>query len=133
MNARPISALILAAALSVSAPLFAASQDASPTSISLRTLVASSNGDMKNERGTSREDVSYAMRYKSRVELSPDVWVYSGYHADAGAPNAQDCGSVVITFAHGEVADLQLVNKPAVAAIAANLRLGSPSRNLASR
>ena len=129
MNARPISALILAAALSVSAPLFAASQDASPTSISLRTLVASSNG----ERGTSREDVSYAMRYKSRVELSPDVWVYSGYHADAGAPNAQDCGSVVITFAHGEVADLQLVNKPAVAAIAANLRLGSPSRNLASR
>ena len=59
MNARPISALILAAALSVSAPLFAASQDASPTSISLRTLVASSNGDMKIERGTSREDVSY--------------------------------------------------------------------------
>jgi hypothetical protein len=40
---------------------------------------------------------------------------------------------VVITFSNDRVSDLQLVNKPAFAAIAATLKPDSPARNIASR
>jgi hypothetical protein len=135
MNARPVHVLILAAALcaSGSAQLFAASQNEIPASFTVRTLVVASNGDMKVERGMSRGDVAFALRYKAREELSPDVWAYSGYHADSTLADARQCGTVVITFAQDRVVDLQLVNKPAFAVIAANAKLGSSARNLASR
>ena len=72
MNMRPVSALIIAATLSVSAsvPLFAASKTEAPTSYSIHTLVATSGGGVQIERGMSRGDVSYAMRNKVRQELS---------------------------------------------------------------
>jgi hypothetical protein len=135
MNARHVSALILAAALSVSAsaPLFAASQNEIPTSFTVRTLIASSNGDMKIVRGMDREDVSYAMKYRERQELSPDVWVYTGYHSENDLANARECWTMVIKFAQGKVVDLQLVNKAAVTVIALNLKSNSSSKNLASK
>jgi hypothetical protein len=135
MNTRPVSALILATALSVSAsiPLFAASKNDLPVSINVRTLVATSGGGVQIERGMSRWDVSYAMRYNFREELSPDVWVYTGFRANVDSPAAQDCKTVVITFAHNRVSNLQLVNKPAVDVIAANLKLGSSATNVASK
>jgi hypothetical protein len=135
MITHPVSVLLLAVALSASAsvPLFAASKNDLPIAFSVRTLTASSNGDMKVNRGMDRGDVSYALKYKSREVLSPDVWVYSGFHADVDPANDQGAGTVVITFANDKVADIQLVNKPAVALIAASLRLGSPARNIASK
>jgi|SRR5271157_1416921 len=134
MNTRNASVLILAAALSASAfsPLFA--KDDVPVAYSVRTLISTSNGDMKVERGMTRGDVSFAMRYKDREQLTPDIWVYTGYHANnSDTANAQGCETVVITFANDRVSDLQLVNKPAFAAIAATLKPGSPARNIASR
>jgi len=135
MNARTVSALILVAGLSLaaSAPLFAASPNEVPTAFTVRTLIATSNGDMKIQRGMDRGDVSYAMKYKVRQELSHDVWAYAGYHTDLPLADARDCRTVVITFVNDQVADLQLVNKPAVAVIAMNLKASSPSRNLASK
>jgi hypothetical protein len=135
MNARTVSALVLVAGLSLaaSAPLFAASPNEVPTSFTVRTLTASSNGDMKIQRGTDRGDVSFAMKYKTRQELSHDVWAYSGCHTDLAMANDRDCNTVVITFVNDYVANLQLVNKSAVAVIAMNLKANSPTRNLASK
>ena len=135
MKARPSSVLLLAAALSASAfaPLFASSKNDSPRAYPIGVLTAASNGDMKVVRGASMGDVSYALRYKVRQELSPNVWAYSGFHANLDLANDQECGTVVITFVNGQVSDMRLVNKPAVAAIAANLKLGSSARNIASK
>ena len=135
MNTRSANALILAAVLSVSVsiPSFAASKNDSPIAYPVNTVTSTSNGCLKVVRGMDRGDVSWVMKYKSHEELSPDVWVFSGYHADNDLPNDQGCGTLVITFANDKVVNLQLVNKPAVAAIAANLRLGSPARNIASK
>jgi|CZKI01.1.fsa_nt_gi hypothetical protein len=136
MNTRNASVLILAAALSASAlsPLFASTKEDIPVAYSVRTLISTSNGDMKVQRGMTRGDVSFAMRYKDREQLTPDVWVYTGYHANnSNTANSQGCETVVITFSNDRVSDLQLVNKPAFAAIAATLKPDSPARNIASR
>ena len=135
MNTRIASALILAAVLSVSSSTtsFASSKSDSPIGYPVNTVTASSNGDIKIVRGMSRGDVSWAMKYKSHEELSPDVWVFSGFHANLDQANDQECGTLVITFANDRVVNLQLVNKPAVSAIAANLRVRSPAKNIASR
>jgi hypothetical protein len=135
MNTRPVSTLILAAALSLSAsiPLFAASKNDLPIAYSVNTVTVTSNGSMKIERGMYRGDVSWALRYKTHEELSPNVWVFSGYHANLDLANDQGCENLVVTFADDKVADLRLVNKTAAAAIAANLQRGSSARNLASR
>ncbi len=135
MKTRLNSALILAATLSVSAlvPLSAASNNDSPVSFPVKTLTASAQGGEQIELGTTRSDVSWAMRNKSRQELSPDVWVFSGYHADNDLANAQDCGTLVIRFAHDKVVDMQLVNKPAVTIIASNLKPVSSTRSIASK
>jgi len=134
MNTRLPSVLILAAALSASALVSAstASNHDYPVAFSVSTLIASTQGGEQITRGTPRGDVAYAMRYKARQELSPDVWVYSGYHADLDLANQQDCGTLVITFAHDKVADIQLVNQSAAVIVAANLKVGSPARIVAS-
>lgn len=88
---------------------------------------------MKIVRGMYRGDVSWATRYDSHEELSPDVWSFSDYHANLDLANDQNCKTLIITFADDKVVDLQLVNKPAVTAIAANLKFGSPARNLARK
>ena len=135
MNARPVSALVLAAVLSVSAssPSFAASRNDVAVVYPLNTVTVTSNGDMKVVRGMYRGDVSWAMKYDSHEELSTNVWAFSGYHANLDLPDDQNCGTLIITFKDDKVVDLQLVNKPAVAVITASLKVGSPSRNLAKK
>jgi hypothetical protein len=134
MNTRLATACILSAlAALASAPARAASTYDSPIIFSIHTLSATSNGGIRIERGMDREDVSWAMKYKSHVELSPDVWVFTGYRADLDLANQRGCDKVVITFVNDKVADLQLVNRPAVGAIAANLRANYPARDIASR
>ena len=134
MKTRINSVLILAATLSVSAliPLSAASNNSSPAAFPVKTLTASVHGGEQIERGTPRGFVAWAMRLKSHEELTPDVWVYTGYHADLDQANQQDCGTLVITFANDKVVDLQLVNKPAAAFIAANLKNSQAIKNVAS-
>lgn len=134
MKTRINSVLFLAATLSVSAlvSLSAASNNSFPVAYPVYNLTASAQGGEQISRGTSRGDVAWAMRFKSRQELSPDIWVYSGYHADLDLANQQDCGTLVITFANNKVADMQLVNKPATVIIASNLKVGTPGRIVAS-
>jgi len=135
MNSRPTSVLILAAALSASAfsPLFASPKNDVPIAYSVGTLIATSNANIKVMRGMARGDVSFAMKFKSCQQLTPDIWVYTGYHAENSALAIDQGLIVVITFSNDRVVDLQLVNKPAFAAIAANLKPGSPEKNLASK
>jgi hypothetical protein len=136
MNSHPTSVLILAAVLSASAftPLFASPNSGVPIAYSVRTLISTSNGDIKVTRGMSREDVSFAMRFKAREQLTNDIWVYTGYHAEnSDQATDQSCGTVVITFSNDRVVDLQLVNRPAFAAIVASLKPGSSVKGLASK
>jgi hypothetical protein len=127
------SVLLLAAALSASAliPLSAAPKIELPVVFPVRALTATREGGEQIERGTTRADVSWAMRRKARQELSPNVWVYFGYRANLDLANAEACQIVIVTFANDEVVDLQLVNKPAVAVIAANLKPIPSVRNIA--
>jgi hypothetical protein len=135
MKNNTVSVILLAAALSALAltPLSAASKIDVPVAFSVRTLTARSEGGDQIERGTPRADVLWAMRQKARQELSPDVWLYSGYRANLDLANKQDCTTLVITFANGKVVDLKLVNRPAAAAIAANLNHSSSVRNIANK
>ena len=91
----------------------------------------SSHGDDHVTVGDSREKVRLLMDCPNR-ELTRDVWLYHGFFADSKQANAQGCRSIIITFAGDKVVDLQLVNKPAAAAIAANLKLRPAIRNVAS-
>lgn len=71
------------------------------------------------------------MGASSLRELSPDVWVYPGYHADLDLPNGQRCDTIVITFAQGKVVDLKFVNQPTVSLLAANSK-SKPTEGYAS-
>jgi len=135
MNTRNVYVLIVAAALvtSASVPMFAASKDDTPIAYSVNTVTSTSNGDIKVTRGMDRGDVSFAMKYKSHDELSHDVWVFTGYVANVDKVNDQGCRTLIVTFANDKVVDLQLVNRLAADEIAANLRLGSSARNIASK
>lgn len=121
MKTRITSVLILAAALSTSAliPLSAASKNNLPIGYSVSTINLASSGDEQIACGATQWTVLRLMGSPFR-ELSPDVWVYHRYHANLDLANEQGCTTLVITFAQGKVADLKLVNNPAVGLIAAN-------------
>jgi hypothetical protein len=129
MNARTISILLAAAALGTlaPAPLSGAPTNDRPVAYTVQTLVDSSDISVNIKRGAPREYVSWAMRYKTREELSPDVWAFFSSANDKG------CANLIITFANGKVVAMQLVNKCALNALAASLRLGSPASNIASK
>lgn len=73
------------------------------------------------ERGTPRIQV-LAKLGKPAERLGEDIWLYRdiepapGYRADAS------CRTLMVTFREGQVARLQLVNRPMVARVAADLR-----------
>ena len=129
------SVVLLAAALCVSAstPLSADSKNQSPRGFSVRTLNVTPYVGEQIERGATRAYVARVMSGQSRQELTSDVWVYSGYHAELDAANEQGCGTMIITFANDKVVDLKLVNKRAVAVIAAKLNLSPAAKNIASK
>jgi hypothetical protein len=135
MNTHPVSAIILAATLCLSAsiPLSAASQPDLPVAFHVQSVNVVSRGNMTIARGSDARDVFFAMKYKNRERLASGVWVFSDFHADSGAQIAQGCRSVVVTFENNRVIDLQLVNQSAKSSIAARLSGGSTGRSLASR
>jgi len=135
MKNHTASIVLLAAALTVSAltPMSAAPKNDLPIAFSVHAFTAKYQGLDQIERGATRTDVSRAMRGQSRQELTPDVWIYSGYKAEISLANEHGCGTLIITFANDKVVDLKLVNKPAVAVIAANLKLSPAVRNIASK
>jgi hypothetical protein len=134
MNTRPLSTLFLAAALCVcvSAHAFASSGSA-PVSYSIRSVTVTSNGDIRIVRGMDWQDVSFAMKYKNRLELAPDIWAFSGFGANYEPANQQGCETVVIRFVQGKVADLKLVNQASMAVLTAGLRIRPTDSRLASK
>ena len=116
------SLLLLAAALSTSAlvPMSAATKNISPIAYSVSSVYVDSRGDFI-QRGDTRATVLFVMG-RPRQELSPDVWVYSGYQADLDLANEQGCDTQVITFAQGRVVDLKLVNESATRIVTADLK-----------
>jgi hypothetical protein len=134
MNIRRLSALLLAATLCGSAPLFAASESEIPASFSIQTVTVASGGGLKFERGDLRSDVMFAMKNKLCQRLSHNVWAYDGFFAEnAHSDLLRRCETLVVTFENDRVVDVQLVNKPAFAAIAANVKLDQSQRKFASR
>jgi hypothetical protein len=134
MNTRPLSTLFLAAALCacVSVPAFASS-GAAPVSYTIRSVTVASNGDIRIVRGMDWQDVAYAMKYKVRQELAPDVWAFAGFGANYEPANQQGCETVVIRFAQGKVADLKLVNQASMSVLTAGLKSRSTDSRLASK
>jgi hypothetical protein len=135
MNTRPLSTLFLAAALCacVSVPAFASSDEARPASYTVRAVTVSSNGGIQIVRGMDWQDVSFAMKYKNRQELAPDIWAYSGFGANYDLANQQGCETVVIRFTGGKVADLKLVNQASMAVLTAGIKSHSTGSQLASK
>jgi hypothetical protein len=122
MKTRIASVFILAAALSTSAfvPLSAASKSNLPTGYSVGVInLSASSGNEQIARGASQTAVRRFMGSPMR-ELSADVWAYRGFHANLDRANEEGCGTLIVTFTHGRVSDLKLVNQTAVGIIAAN-------------
>ncbi len=135
MNTHTVSILVLSAVLGLPAlrPLAAASEPRLPVAVHIQSVTLVSNSSTVIARGADFGDVFFAMKYKNRERLSPDVWVFHGFQDTANHSAVRDCRSVVVTFAQGKVADLQFVNRAAVTVLAANLRAGSAVRELAAR
>ena len=118
MKTRISSVLILAAALSASAlvPMAAApaQQGVVPMAYSVRSV---DHLGYVITRGTSTLDVLQWLGAPHR-KPSSDTWVYYGYHADFAPANDQQCSTLVLTIARGDIVDIQLVNKQAAQLIA---------------
>ncbi len=134
MNAR-IASIVIAAGLCLTAVSrsSAFTLDQVPFGFHVATVTANSNGGLKIIRGMDKSDVSWVMHYNRCEELSPDVWSYSGFRADLALANDKDCTILLVRFSEGKVVDLQLVNKPAVNVLAASLKAGASTRNLARK
>jgi hypothetical protein len=85
------------------------------------------------ERGTSVMTVLRLLGTPSR-KLSPDVWVYPGYHPEVpDSPAARSCDSLIVTFGAGTVNDLKIVNLRATQVIAANLKRAATAVQVATK
>jgi hypothetical protein len=122
MKTRIASVFILAAALSASAfvPLSAAPEYNLPIGYPVDTVNLSGLGQYEQiTRGVSARAVLRFMGSPTR-QLTSDVWAYRGFHANLARADADGCSTLVVTFSHGIVTDLKLVNQTAVGIIAAN-------------
>jgi len=134
MNSRLVSVLCLAAAVGTAAltPLAAASKHHHPCAYACKVAWLDPAGGTDHiASGTSVTIVRAALGSPLR-ELAPDVWVYRGFHADLDAANDDDCDMLIVTFAHGVVADLKLVNEAAVGILATAADKPARTRRYAS-
>ncbi|HUJ42667.1 MAG TPA: hypothetical protein VLW52_03560 [Opitutaceae bacterium] len=123
------SVFILAAALSTSAlvPLSVASNKEPAIGFSVRSVMVNQGRDTIKP-GTTLMTVLRLMG-SLHEDLSPHVWVYHGFQADdVDLANKLGCDTLLITFAQGKVANMELVNDHAVNVIASNLKLRQAER-----
>ncbi len=84
-------------------------------------------GNTDVARGTTKTAVRQSLGEPGH-QLSADVWAY--YHFNGGyyqQPD-DDCSTLLVTFAEGRVADLQLINDRAQIVYAAQLRAKENNR-----
>ncbi|MEO7413887.1 MAG: hypothetical protein ABIZ81_11065 [Opitutaceae bacterium] len=105
-----------------------APQDA-PYGFVVRQVTSSPNTEI--ERGTTQMTVQRLLGTPQR-QLSPEVWVYSGYHpVPSNDSHALSCDRLIITFSAGRVVDLKIVNPAAVQVFAARLGVNPTAQQIA--
>jgi hypothetical protein len=72
--------------------------------------------------GSSTSAVYQQIGYPKR-KLSDDVWVYFDFRGPLDEAQNQDCGTLLLTFANGRVADIKLVNDRALNVIVAQMKV----------
>ncbi len=141
MNARTSSILLFAAALQTVAlfPAFGAPAGTPAVGYRASTVTTWSWDDLLERSdthticaGIDRAEVLSAMGPPAR-KLAPDVWLYEHYRPDLAEAETRGCTLLVVTFAHGKVADMEFVNAPAAEAIAAGIKATGPNRYATSR
>ena len=82
------------------------------------------------ERGATRFTVLGYLGAPSG-KLGSDVWVYRHFAADLDEANDRGCDTMLITFSHGYVTEIMLVNDRAFAVVAAPVK-ANPNALLAA-
>ncbi|HEX2852937.1 MAG TPA: hypothetical protein VHO24_06845 [Opitutaceae bacterium] len=121
MKTRIASLLVLAATLSTLAfaPAASAATNKAAYGFPISQVVRFDNSEIA--RGTSEMTVLRLLG-SAPEKLSPNVWVYRGFHPKTDVTAGNDCNKLVVTFTDGKVSDLKIVNDSAVRVIAANAK-----------
>jgi len=113
-------ALLVALNSSVlAAPSSATAAASTPFGFNVDKIVQPINDEIA--RGATEMTVLHMMG-TAMSKLSPNVWVYFGYHPIVADGQNRGCDTMVITFVDGKVSDLKIVNARATMVIAANLK-----------
>ena len=72
--------------------------------------------------GSSTSTVYQSIGYPQR-KLSDDVWVYFNFRGSLDEAQNQDCGTLLLTFSNGKVAQIMLVNDRALNTVAAAMKV----------
>ena len=72
--------------------------------------------------GSTTSTVYQSIGYPKR-KLSDDVWVYFNFRGSLDEAQNQNCGTLLLTFSNGKVAQIMLVNDRALNTIAAAMKV----------
>ncbi len=114
MNTPITSLVLIAAAFSASAfsPLSAAPEHYRAIAYPVSSITVRRGSPVV--AGTTRDDVIARMGKPDR-QLTPDLWVYTGYYSpDVRQVNADGCTALMVSFTYDFVQDLKFVNPGAV-------------------
>lgn len=131
MKTRLVAVLSLVAAFAVSATASPRSPvEHDPFGFNVSEIIQPN--DQSITRGTPRMTVRRLMG-PAYEALSPDVWLYHGYHPNIAPGHERGCDTLVISFADDQVTDLKIVNARATAVIADYLKLRSAAVQVARK
>src|SRR5207249_2915371 len=121
MNIRP--SVLLAIFTALTALAFLPASAAPETKPALAHAVGSvvRSGETVAARGFNMSDVRRHLG-EPREKLSANVWVYHNFNAGNAQDRADDCDTLLVTFADGRVSNIQLVNDRAEKIFAAQIR-----------
>ncbi len=117
MNTKVSFLTLLVAAL---APLTAATLQAAPASegaVDYPVTSVAREGAAVITVGSTDSDVCRALGYPHR-RLSDDVWVYFHYRGSFDRVREDGCSTLLLTVVDGKVAQIMLVNRPTLSAVA---------------
>ena len=133
MKTHPSSVLILLAAYSAALVSPLAALPANSTPVTAYRLGAVERYGVKAVQPGDPATKVAAYLGQPDQKLSGDTWVYRRFQCQRDLEQAAECTTLLISFSHGRVTDLQRVNAPAVKAMAAELAARVPTRQIAAR
>ena len=133
MKNRSLPVLVLLAVLgaAVASPLGAAPSPSTPV-MAYPLGAVERHGAKVVRPGDSMTRVAAYLGSPDQI-LSGDTWVYSRFQCQPDLEHAADCTTLVISFSHGRVSDLQRASEPAVKVIAARLATPAATRQLVAK